>query len=112
TQGWARVSGSLFFPAAHKCDVTGILRSARISVVLAVGHANGSFISRGRYRPDGGFIAGTLFVDDYTRECNAGAVRRELWVGNPSEREKVFFCDGTVAGATGTCPVLLAVRRG
>jgi len=80
-------------------------------VVLAVGHANGSFISRGRYRPDGGFIAGTLFVDDYTRECNAGAVRRKLRVGDPGEFEKIFFRDWTFAGATWTCRVLLGLRR-
>src|SRR5438309_2981364 len=107
----ARLAGLVFFSAAHKCDVTAIRRPTRIRVVLAIGHAEGRLISCGGYCPDGGFIAGALFVDYDTRECDTGAVGRKLWVGNPSEFEKVFFCDWTFAGATWICRILLGFGR-
>src|SRR5439155_308175 len=94
----ARLARLIFFSAAHKCDVTAILRPARIRVVLAVGHANGSFISRGRYRPDGGFIACTLFVDDYTRQCTAAPVMGTLQFGARStsvEAASHSYCPAT-----------------
>src|SRR5207249_12193244 len=50
-------------------------------------------------------------VDYDTRECDTGAVGRKLWLGNPSEFEKVFFCDWTFAGATWTCRILLGFGR-
>src|SRR5690348_4922047 len=64
--------------------------------MLAVSHAARLVATGHRDRPDGGFIAGLLFIHRDLDEGNARTVRRDLRIADPVELENVFLSDGTL----------------
>src|SRR5712671_7130080 len=91
-------SGIVFLSTANENETLAVRRPPRLPIVLPVGEANGRIAAGGGDAPDGGLVAGSLFVDNNTRKSDAGTVRRNLRVGNPHEIEKIFFGDGALSG--------------
>src|SRR5215831_6933910 len=97
--------------SANEHDARAVGRPARLRIVLAIRHPDGSFLAIGESYPDGGLVIGAIVIDVDAGECDTGAVWRYLRIGNPNEVEEIFFGKGALLRTRGLRDVLCCHRR-
>src|SRR5207245_10836281 len=99
-------SGFVLSSSTNEEDVRAAGRPARLCIVLAVRHPDGSLLAIGGSYPDGSLVVSALVIDIDTGECDTGAIGRPFRIGNPNEVEEIFFGKGALLRTPGLRGVL------